>query len=161
MSNPVEQLMGSVAEALKSDGFETVESNEGGMVTAVLDSETSVAVGVAPIEAEGGLAALKVSSYAGVNLDIDDGAAAMKLLSTLNSLNEVSNIGKWSYRPKQGVIALDQTVLLEGLSPEELIAVVRIIEGLADYHDDRLVEFLGTGQSMADAARAAAQQAAI
>ena len=132
-------------KALFDAGFGTVErSDDQSTIHAVYSEDASVGVnlGLSRLKEEDDL--VHIWAKAAIAVDVASGDTRIKALEAVNGLNSRGYFGTW-YLDDDDSIVVDHTLLAKSLDMEELVLIAGILAALADQHDDKLVEFLGSG----------------
>lgn len=152
-----DQLAEMVAGILKQEGVGEITVMDG-LVSVSPEANPSVAVTIVPVEGPDGMPTLAIMSCAIANLEVlgeENEEALSKLTFSLNALNAGSHIGMWFWDHKTNLVFVKHVLPLDGMSNKALVSIVRNIGASTDKYDDRVVEFVGSGQVAFDAARSA------
>ena len=74
----------------------------------------------------------------------------LRILRSLNDLNNRSRFGKFFFDRDAGVIWLEYEILGTHLQADELLNALQAVAKTADDHDELLMEELGTGRRASD-----------
>ena len=132
-------------KALLEAGFVAVErSDDQSTIHAVYSEDASVGVnlGLSRLKEEDDL--VHIWARAAIAVDVSSGDTRIKALEAVNGLNSRGYFGTW-YLDDDDSIVVDHTLLARSLDMEELVLITSILASIADQHDDKLVEFLGSG----------------